>query len=268
MANNKRDQSEIDDSKSSKKLKNAEVNNQQSSLIDDTTSFSHFINSFNDKNKNNFKIIELLNYIRSTFAKRSFPGLPPLFYLHQLYILANRTIIDRQIDNLRSNNKIRAFKCDDNEVTCLCFTDDFISYIKEFNENIDQDIINKYLKLLEHNNQMFIQHQESESTTHLSEFERTELIKLGLLTIKDSTSYWFSIPAIGRYRKTLLNGRRCLLQLLKKKKYNEIDIDELNAKNLKKINEIGLIYLISDLIGTDKIRRIETSNSFIIKLIK
>jgi hypothetical protein len=54
---------------------------------------------------------------------------------------------------------------------------------------------------------------------------------------------------------------------MRKKKFNEIFIEELHKRNIKIMNQIGIMYLICDLIGKEKVCRVDSPTGFVLKLI-
>ena len=214
-------------------------------------------------------------------------NLPPIIHQHQIYsMIQNKTAVDREIESLRASNKVRLFKADSNlEDISICSTDDFKNHIKthvlNFNDKTVKEIIShsktsqsefKCLiekfqnEILNEFKELSITEFELKKNYHLTESEITVLIQIGLLTIKNPSSWWFAIPFVGTFRKNLTDARKSLLNVLKKKKYKEASLEELYKRDVKKINQIGLIYLISDLIGKEEICKMDSPMGFIIKL--
>lgn len=57
------------------------------------------------------------------------------------------------------------------------------------------------------------------------------------------------------------------MNILKKKKYNELAISELYRRSNKKINQIGIMYLVADLLGTESVSKVNSPIGFIIRLV-
>lgn len=237
------------------------------------------LNSIND-------IKGALTYFKSIFL-RSHYKLPPIIYQHQIYSLVkNRTSVDREIEYLKNSNKIRLFRCDSN-------TDDIaIVYISDFKQHLDEHLfefekenikqivtnskiteseykkfINKfYDEILNEVKDQSISQCDLKKIYHLSEKEITILVQTGLLTIKDPSSWWFAIPFVGNFRRDLIECRRNIVNVLRKKKFNEITIEELYKRSSKKISKIGVLYIVTDLLGSEVVRKIDSPMGFVVKL--
>ena len=226
-----------------------------------------------------------LDYLKSIFPADVF-DLPPIMYKHQMYsMLPNKTKVDRELEDLRNSNKIRLFKADANHDDILiCYTSDFRFHLEKnlFNfekANIKQiknnyteaafkRLINLFMNdILESVKELSITQNVLKNSHNLNETDITILIQAGLLTIKDSKSWWFAIPFVGNFRRTLIEARKSIVFLLRKKKFNEVVVNELYKRNMKKLNQIGIPYLCCDLLGSETVKKIESSMGFVIKLI-
>lgn len=49
-----------------------------------------------------------------------------------------------------------------------------------------------------------------------------ELINCGLLLIRNQDSYWISFPSSGNFIRRYVEGRKYLIQLIKRRKFQEI----------------------------------------------
>ena len=224
------------------------------------------------------------------FFQKHFPKhfeLPPIIYQHQIYsAMPNKTKVDREIESLRIENKIILFKSDSvsNEVQddiSICFLDDFKQYVENIlidnNPKLPADLneknkfintIRKFLnETITETKELSVTDQELKLNFSFKEADITTLIHAGLLTIKENAVWWFSIPSIGKFRRVLLDARRSVLNLIKKKRYNELNVDEVNVRNMKSVNQIGIVYILYDLIGKEAIRKVDSPlANFIIKL--
>ena len=57
-------------------------------------------------------------------------------------------------------------------------------------------------------------------------------MKAGLLTIKDSGSWWLAVPRMGTFMKSFTRGRKAALLMIRKCKYREI-LRKVSADQLK-----------------------------------
>lgn len=229
---------------------------------------------------------EAFQYLRSIFHRSH--KLPPIFYQHQIYsTVENRTRVDREIEELKNSNQLRIFKCDSiTEDIAICYTDDFKKHIREQLLDFEKETIKQIItnskssqgefktliekfqdQILDEIKDLSVSEFDLKSTYHLNEREITVLVQTGLLTIKNSSSWYFAIPFVGNFRRNLIEARRASINILKKKKFNELAIDELYRRNNKKINQIGIMYLVADLLGTESVRKVNSPIGFIIQLV-
>jgi serine/threonine-protein kinase 19 len=93
------------------------------------------------------------------------------------------------------------------------------------------------------------------------------LIRLGLLTIKDEASFWFSVPNVGLFLDYLVKGREELVERLKRKKYKEMMLHTMESTLMKK-SPLGNMFHVRDLLGSGCAECIMTSNGAMIALRK
>ena len=228
-----------------------------------TSKSSYFINSTSDIND----LVSALNYLLEHFPSDIFPELPKQVFVHQIYsLIKNKTQVDRDIESLRKENKIVMFKCDsksfDENDVVICYYSDFKQYIEKIftSSSSSQSTIQKSLlslftdKILVEQNFLSIQKSVLISKYKLSDRDFTHLIQFGLFNIKDASNFWFAIPNFGSFRKMVLETRKLVLDCIRKKKYKEIEYEELDKRNSKgKVSRMGLVYIMHDLIGNDLI---------------
>lgn len=175
---------------------------------------------------------EAVQYLR-TISHRG-PKLPPIFYQHQIYsIVENRTRVDREIEDLKNSNQIRIFKCDSNtEDIAICYTGDFKKHIREHLLDFEKETIKQIItnfkssqgefkaliekfqdQILADIKELSVSELDLKSTYHLNEREITVLIQTGLLTIKNSSSWYFAIPFVGTIRSNFIAIYSCFLYL-------------------------------------------------------
>jgi hypothetical protein len=65
----------------------------------------------------------------------------------------------------------------------------------------------------------------------------------------------------------LIEARKAIINILKKKKFNELPIEELYRRNNKKVCQIGIMFLVADLLGTESVRKVDSPMGFIIQLL-
>lgn len=55
------------------------------------------------------------------------------------------------------------------------------------------------------------------------------LVHIGMITIRDAHTFWFSIPNMGTFIRQVTEGRKKILQILKRKRYKEIMLPALET---------------------------------------
>ena len=213
---------------------------------------------------------EGLDHLISLFPSRKQIVLPPIIFLHQLYIFKNinRTQIDRDINELKQENKIKLFKLDSkSDQVCICYTDDLVSYYKSFTDIQFIEIANLAIeKFYTRSTGLSISKSELLNNCKLKDQQITKLIQNGFLTIKSENEYWHAIPNVVVLIKIMQDARKLITLIMSKKKFKEITLNELKERNLKKLRLLGVLYHSYDLIGSDIVERVESPIDLVIRL--
>jgi hypothetical protein len=201
--------------------------------------------------------------------------MPPILLKHQLYSLKsnNRTLIDCELQDMFNHNKIRLFHSDFGIM--LMYTTDYHLLIeRQLNENnfsslsiektrlkqrFIQDLLPKCIRLSIDKNLLENDFKFNSNDIHL-------LIQLGLLLPKQIDQYWFSLPNLAPFITCLEKGRRILLQMLSRRTYREIPMNEFRLRDMKKNCLLGFDYHIYDLIGANLAHIIDTPTGSIVKI--
>ena len=76
----------------------------------------------------------------------------------------------------------------------------------------------------------------------------------GVLLVRDigdnSASWWFAIPGVSPFIKSLTKGRSMVQQMLKKTKYKEMLKSELMGRKLS-VSKFSMEFHLHDLVGAD-----------------
>ncbi len=83
------------------------------------------------------------------------------------------------------------------------------------------------------------------------------LVRHGILLPRDvgkNKSWWFGIPGVSPFIKSLIKGRSAVQQMLKRSKFNELLESELEVRKLS-VSKLNMHYHIHDLIGSDLLER-------------
>jgi hypothetical protein len=201
--------------------------------------------------------------------------IPPIIFKHQLYSFKsnNRTLIDCELQDMFNHNQIRLFHSDFGIM--LMFTNDYNLLIeRQLNETnfSSLSIEKKRLKqrfihdLLPKCIRLSVDKDLLENEYKLNSNEINLLIQLGLLLPKQIDQYWFSIPNLASFITCLEKGRRTLLQMLSRRTYREMPMDEFRSRDTKKQCLLGFDYHIHDLIGANLAHIIDTPTGSVVKI--
>ncbi len=84
------------------------------------------------------------------------------------------------------------------------------------------------------------------------------LVRHGVLVVRDvgkaNGSWWFSIPGVSPFTKSLVKGRTLIQQTLRRSKFKELLESELRTRKLS-ASKLSMEYHIHDLIGSDLVER-------------
>ncbi|CAM2714223.1 unnamed protein product [Rotaria socialis] len=180
----------------------------------------------------------------------------PIIFKHQLYSLAsnNCTLVDRIM---------------------LMFTNDYQLLVEQqLNENnlsslsIEKNRLKQRLTqdLLPNNKRLSIDKNSLENGFDLNTNDIHLLIQLGLLLPKQIDQYWFSIPNLAQFVACIEKGRRTLIQILSRRTYREIPMNEFRLRDTKKQCLLGFDYHIHDLIGANLAHVIDAPTGPIVKM--
>ena len=237
-------------------------------------------------------VLYAFEYFREKFPSNKLDtALPKIVLLSQIYSLVkNKTSADRSLEELRLNKTLITFKSDNESAHMLnsgstksdiylVYLDEFKSYvrgqIKPSAKSDESWLVDLYLEkiLPESIGLTSVAKLTLINKYKLTEKDLTGLISLGLFTIKDVGELWLAIPCVGQFRRLLVECRRKSLNMLRKQKYNELNVNVLFEKlvvdknrNFKQLKQIGPIYLIGDLIGKEIVRKVISPMGIVIKL--
>jgi len=206
--------------------------------------------------------------LRSYFPVEKFAErLPAIILKHQLYsLIKNKTLVDKELNDLRLNGSIRFFhlgaEADD---ICIVFNEDFKIHTDKI--AIENAVVAKFLVTLLNNYSDLSISKEALLKDYISKEEDiTELMKVGLLTVRDIGSWWHSIPRAGEFMKSYIRGRKAIILMIKKSKYSEILQKELETRKLPKVAKLGILYHIHDITGAELVTCITTTSGRLLRL--
>lgn len=209
--------------------------------------------------------------MRSLFHVELFENcLPPIILHHQLYsIVHNRTVVDKDLGELRDANQVQLFHLGSEEnMMCIVFLDDYKSHVCQFvdEHKLDRCLIERFLSTVVTQLSDVSFSREKMTSFHFTDADITHLVKACVLTVRDVNSWWLSIPRAGVFVKTLLYGRRALEAMFRRCKYREILRSDLEMKKLPKAAKLGMQYHIHDLIGADRLESVRTTSGSLLRL--
>jgi len=200
-------------------------------------------------------------------------------------ILKDRTVVDKELEELRRTNFIRICKlltgCEDfaivltsDYVTLIQYTKEhFKSKNKENTSNMSTEykIFDLFMDNLPKFWDVSVTKDNLEKALYptggkLSEDDITILINAGFLLLRDVNTYWISIPNVGRFVKSVVQGRKELLSFIKKQKWQEILEKDLLKRKLR-YSKLDNTFHLKDLIGKGFVTTAETTAGPLIRLV-
>lgn len=208
-----------------------------------------------------------LLYLSSIFPVEKFQQrLPPIILRHQIYAFVTcRTEVDKCLNDMRKKGEIRLFKLGQKEDELA------IVSMKEYRQHLEKccpnnPIVESFLRIVEQCPDISYSKTVLVNTYGMKEENISELIQQGALTGRDVGCYWLSVPRIGEFVKTLVYGRRTVLQHIKRTKYKEILQSELQERKLPPKVLLGMLYHVYDIIGSDLVTCVNTSSGIVLRL--
>ncbi|KAF8090303.1 hypothetical protein N665_0479s0007 [Sinapis alba] len=183
------------------------------------------------------------------------------------------------VQRLRRDKVVRVFKLNTGQNDhAIIFLDDYLNQVDriakrmEDKKQSDSDIF-KWFKehVLDSKLEPSIAHHDLCTLLSLGgkvkDAHITLLINAGLLTrqLIDPDTYWFAIPSIGKLWKALLQGRKEVLSLLKRKRHKEMFLSELEKKRLR-YSPLDMRFHIRDLIGSAHLKLFHTTSGLLVRL--
>lgn len=213
-----------------------------------------------------------LQYLMTLFSRKLFNDtLPPVVLKHQLYSLhTDKTSVDKHVNDLRENGELLMFQLGfDSEAFALVFAEDYRA--KVLQEEAGRKTLGtaeKFLdKLIPGCSDLSFNKDKMLKEFLFSDSEITQLVKSGLLTVRDAGSWWLSIPNSGRFIKYFIKGRKAVLNMVKKSKYSEILRTELEERRTTAQVKFQMKYHVHDIIGADLVECIQTTSGTVLRYV-
>lgn len=216
-----------------------------------------------------FTVKDAIEYLRSLLVKsklvisqnRKNVNYPPIIWRHHLYALfSNHTKVDTDLNNLSNSNQIRIIS-----ITASSRNSDIIIQLEDLcNHFITEGKKNLLFELFLNN----VVKKYSKTTYTIDELNRAgfgepairKFMNLGLLTAIDSSisSKQLSFPGLGLYVRVLLDGRKMLLNQIRKSKYSQMLQSELVNRSIARCNIgdecLGIELHLYDIYGSNSVK--------------
>ncbi|XP_063933386.1 inactive serine/threonine-protein kinase 19-like isoform X2 [Zophobas morio] len=223
-------------------------------LLNDEFNFSNKLKKANSRSISNFKgkTLSTLLFLSKKIPMSLFDSTFPRFVLrHHLYFWHNnRTFVDQELNKLLHKGSIIIFNLTTGvEDYAVSIKTEFIKYIKKeimpraHSSNIA--LIQKYIESILSLNSPNIS-SEFLCSSGFTESDITELVHLGLLVFHNINTYWLGIPGVGPFIKDLQEGRRQILNFLKRSAGKELLANDILKKKLRK-TRLPLSFLLEEL---------------------
>ncbi|XP_057673050.1 serine/threonine-protein kinase 19 [Corythoichthys intestinalis] len=213
-----------------------------------------------------------LEYLMTLFPRKLFNDkLPQIVLKHQLYsIHHDKTLVDKEVNKLRDNGELLMFQLGfDAEAFGLVFTPDYKAKVLSGEEGRDtRGTVDKFLeKVLSPCTDLSFSKDQMIRDFLFTDSEITQLVKAGVLTVRDAGSWWLSIPNSGRFTKYFIQGRKGVLSMVKKSRYGEALQAELEGRRTTSQVKFHIKYHIHDLVGAELVESIPTTSGTLLRYV-
>lgn len=197
--------------------------------------------------------------------------LPQIVLKHQLYsIHSDKTMVDRQLNDLRERGELLMFQLGfDAEAFGLVFTSDYKAKVLAGEDGrVTRETVEKFLeKVVSSCTDLSFSKDKMLREFLFTDAEITQLVKSGVLTVRDAGSWWLSIPNSGKFTKYLLQGRKAVLSMVKKSKYSEVLKADLEGRKTTSQVKFHMKYHIHDIVGAELVESIPTTTGTLLRFI-
>lgn len=213
-----------------------------------------------------------LEYIMTLFPRKVFnDSLPPIIMKHQLYSLHSaKTLVDRQLNLLREQGEVMMFQLGfDADTFGLVFTSDYKEKtLAGVADTESQGTVEKFLnKVVPSCTELSFNKEKMLKEFFFTDSEITQLVKCGVLTVRDAGSWWLSVPNSGKFTKYLIQGRKAVLNMVKKAKYGEVLKNELEERRTTSQVKFPMKYHIYDIMGAELVESIPTTSGTLLRYV-
>ncbi|XP_030053191.1 winged helix repair factor 1 [Microcaecilia unicolor] len=211
-----------------------------------------------------------MKYLTSLFPRKLFNNsLPPMVFKHQIYSLVrDKTAVDRQLNELKDRGEIRFFQHGfSTDVFGMVFTEDYRDRVLAGSAGKECSLaVQRFLESVLTCSDLSFSKEKMMQEFSFQDRQITELVKAGVLTVRDAGSWWLAVPGAGRFVKHFLHGRKALLGMIKKTKYKEVMLSDLQGRKVPTSMKLGLEYHIHDIIGAELVDCVATTSGTLLRL--
>ncbi|XP_049324103.1 serine/threonine-protein kinase 19 isoform X2 [Astyanax mexicanus] len=213
-----------------------------------------------------------LQYLMTLFPRKLFnDSLPQIVFKHQLYSLhSDKTLVDKQVNELRDKGELLMFQLGfGSDAFGLVFSEDYRTKVLAMEDGRSTlGTVEKFLdKVLPGCSDLSFSKDKMLKHFLFTDSEITQLVKSGVLTVRDAGSWWLSIPNSGRFTKYFIQGRKAVLGMVKKSKYNEILKNDLQERRTTSHVKLDIKYHIHDIIGAELVECIQTTSGTLLRFV-
>ncbi|KAJ3600905.1 hypothetical protein NHX12_031878 [Muraenolepis orangiensis] len=197
--------------------------------------------------------------------------LPQIVLKHQLYsIHDDKTRVDRQLNELREKGELLMFQLGfDSDAFGLVFTSDYKAKVLASQEGRDtRGTVERFLeRVLPTCMDLSFNKDRMLKEFLFTDSEITQLVKSGVLTVRDAGSWWLAIPNSGKFTKYFIQGRKAVLAMIKKSKYGEVLKDQLEERRPNAQVRFQMKYHIHDIVGAELVQSIPTTSGTLLRFV-
>ncbi|XP_026180856.1 serine/threonine-protein kinase 19 [Mastacembelus armatus] len=213
-----------------------------------------------------------LEYLMTLFPRKLFnDSLPQIVLKHQLYsIHSDKTFVDKEVNKLREQGELLMFQLGfDAEAFGLVFASDYKAKVLAAEEGkVTLATVEKFLeKVLSSCTDLSFRKDKMLREFLFADSEITQLVKSGVLTVRDAGSWWLSIPNSGKFTKYFIQSRKAVLGMVKKSKYGEVLKAELEERRTTSQVKFHMKYHIHDIVGAELVESIPTTSGTLLRFV-
>ncbi|CAL9693356.1 unnamed protein product [Knipowitschia caucasica] len=214
----------------------------------------------------------MVEYLMTLFPRRLFnDALPQIVLKHQLYsLISDKTMVDKGLNKLREQGDLLMFQLGFHaEAFGLVFASDYKTKVLAGQDGCNtQETVQKFLdKVVSSCTDLSFSKDKMLKDFLFTDAEITQLVKSGVLTVRDAGSWWLAIPNSGKFTKYFLQGRKAVLNMVKKSKYNEVLKVDLEDRKTPAQVKFHIKYHIHDIVGAELVESIPTTSGTLLRYV-